>query len=57
MANKDNKETKVKCKYCGEEFSPKGIANHEAACDKNPKNSKEGPKVVKVGKKMQVKFN
>ena len=28
----------VKCQYCGEEFSPRGIKSHEKACEKNPKN-------------------
>lgn len=29
---------KVACQYCGKEYSPKGIPNHEASCAKNPKN-------------------
>lgn len=25
----------VKCKYCGEEYSTRGITNHEKYCDEN----------------------
>lgn len=31
-------EEKVVCQYCGKELSKAGIANHEKACPKNPKN-------------------
>ena len=28
----------VKCQYCGEEYSSRGIKSHEKACSKNPNN-------------------
>ena len=39
MAKKDF--DKVKCQYCGKEFSKAGIANHEKACSENPENKVE----------------
>lgn len=29
---------KVECEFCGKEYSPRGIANHEKACKENPEN-------------------
>lgn len=35
---KVNDNGKVECQFCGKEYSPRGIANHEKACKKNPDN-------------------
>jgi DNA-directed RNA polymerase subunit M/transcription elongation factor TFIIS len=35
---KVNDNGKVECQYCGKEYSPRGIANHEKACKENPEN-------------------
>lgn len=37
MSKTKDKE-KVPCQFCGKEYSAKGVANHEKACDKNPAN-------------------
>lgn len=35
------KKEKVKCQYCGKEYSPRGIKTHENACSENPENKEE----------------
>lgn len=65
MAKEDKKKEtkdKVACQYCGKEYSPRGIANHEVACPENPKNKElverptEPKAVVDIGS-MTVKHN
>lgn len=33
---KPNIDEYVKCRYCGQKFSPKGLSNHQKNCKKNP---------------------
>lgn len=50
-------EEKVECQYCGKEYSPKGIKNHESACPENPDNKveEEEIEVAKTPTKSQPK--
>lgn len=41
-------DEKVECQYCGKEYSPKGIKNHESACSKNPVNIEEDEKEEEI---------
>lgn len=43
----------VKCQYCGEEFSTRGIKTHERNCPKNPENKDK--LVVNSSKKEEYK--
>lgn len=33
--------SKVACKYCGEEYSARGISSHERNCSENPENQEK----------------
>lgn len=47
----------VKCKYCGEKFSTRGIFNHEKFCQKNPINLKKNLVTIIPKKSMVIKIN
>lgn len=45
---------KVRCQYCGKEYTKSGITNHEKACPENPVNKVEEAEIVDVDLEVEV---
>lgn len=49
-------DSRVKCKYCEEEFSSRGIYNHEKHCEMNPENREKKFKTIIPNKTISLKI-